>query len=138
LQEASRSVRHIQERIYKINQAVYQQAGLPSQFAHGIDGALKELGQDVVRLGSLVDEIRSNTGKKDTDLQKVQAAAGMQAVEIERLRSELETVRMRLGASEKNNEEVQSTYQGVILSMEQKHRARLEQLQEQLQVSSRI
>jgi hypothetical protein len=119
----------VQEQIFKINQAIYQQAGLPPQFAQETDSALKELGQDVGRLGSLVDGVRLETGRKEAEYQRIQATAGMQAVEIERLRSEVETLQMRLSAAEKNNEEVQNTYQKVIQSMEQQKTQILEELQ---------
>lgn len=123
-------MRQVQEQILKIHQAIYQQAGLPPRFAQELDTSLKELGQDVGRLGNLVDGVRLDTGRKDAECQRLQATAGMQAVEIERLRSELDAIKMKLGAADKSNEEVQTTYQAMLLSYEQRNK----RLEDELEV----
>ncbi|OIW27951.1 hypothetical protein CONLIGDRAFT_455863 [Coniochaeta ligniaria NRRL 30616] len=138
-QEANKYIRHAQEQIFNLLQKTYQQEGLPPQFQQGLDRALKNLTQDLGNLQGFVDRVASEADhakNKDNESQTFQATAGMQAVQIERLRSRNEELRMSLTRAEKNNEEVQQSYQHVLVSLkEQNERSQqqLKQYQEQLE-----
>ena len=56
------------------------------------------------------------------DCDRVQATAGLQAVEIERLRHDIDTARRETQSAETNSEELQKTYQDVLRSMEEQSR----------------
>lgn len=71
---------------------------------------------------------------KDNESQTFQATAGMQAVEIERLRSNLEQLRLALSQAEKTNEEVQRSYQDVLVSLKEQN----EKTQTQLKVRTSL
>jgi regulator of replication initiation timing len=106
---------------------------VPSRFKEEIDGSLRNLVSDLGNLSGFVDRLAAEADSaknQDNERQQIQATAGMQAVEIERLRNQVETLRLRLSGAEKNNEEVQKTYQDVLASKKEQS----EMLQEKLKV----
>lgn len=115
--------------MYKISQNTFRHEGLPPDFAQDIDGALKDVGRDLGRLAGLVEKVSMECAKMEAERQQIQATAGVQAVEIERLRAQLEALRMGLSAAEKHNDEVQSTYQSILLTKEEQNKRNHEQLQ---------
>lgn len=118
-------------------QRAYQQETLPPQFQQEFDHGLKLITQDLGNLSGFVDRVASEADQaknKDNESQKFQATAGVQAVEIEGLRNDVEQLQRALSGAEKSNVEVQQTYQNVLLSME----AQKKQDQEKLKVSIHI
>ncbi|KAB5585465.1 hypothetical protein GE09DRAFT_1048585 [Coniochaeta sp. 2T2.1] len=138
-EEADKYIRHVQEQIFTIIRRTYETEGLPHKFFQNLDRALKQLTQDLGNLQGFVDRVATEADKaknKDNESQTFQATAGMQAVEIERLRSSCEQLRLSLSGSEKNNEEIQETYQNIILSLQQQYERaqhKVTELQEQLE-----
>lgn len=121
----------MQEQIFHLLQKTYQQEGLPTKFQENMDRALKDLTQDLGNLQGFVDRVASEADRaknKDNESQTFQATAGMQAVEIERLRSRVEELRLTLSRAEKNNEEVQQSYQHVLVSLKEQNERNLQQL----------
>lgn len=121
----------MQEQIFSLLQKTYQQEGLPEQFQHNLDRALKDLAQDLGNLQGFVDRVALEADRaknKDNESQTFQATAGMQAVEIERLRSRVEELRLSLSRAEKNNEEVQQSYQDIIVSLKEQNERNQNQL----------
>lgn len=136
-QEAHKYIRHVQEEIFNLLQKSYQQEGLPPPFQKNLDRALKELTQDLGNLQGFVDRVASEGDRvknKDNESQTFQATAGMQAVEIERLRSNLEQLRLALSQAEKTNEEVQQSYQNVLVSLKEQN----EETRKQLKVCAHL
>lgn len=129
--EANKYIRHVQEQIFHLLQKTYQQDGLPTKFQENMDRALKDLTQDLGNLQGFVDRVASEADRvknKDNESQTFQATAGMQAVEIERLRSQVEELCLTLSRAEKNNEEVQQSYQHVLVSLKEQNERNLQQL----------
>lgn len=121
----------MQEQVYKLIQTTYQQTSLPPQFQQELDQTLKDLARDLGNLSGFVDRMAMGADRArdfEEERQRIQATAGMQAVEIERLRGQVESLRLRLSAAEKNNEEVQNTYQHVLLTMEDQNKRDQEKL----------
>jgi len=117
--------------MYKLVQTTYREESLPAQFKQELDRALKSLTQDMGNLSGFVDKVAKEADQaksKDNESQTFQATAGMQAVEIERLRSQVEELGMALGQAEQHNEEVQRSYQNVLLSVEEQKQRDHQQL----------
>lgn len=125
LKSAHFHIRLSHQRVHGIIQAARQHSGLPQEFADQLDFDLKETSKGIVRVNLAVDSLARALELKAIECDRIQATAGLQAVEIERLKHEIETARRETQSAEKNNEEIQTTYQGVLRSMEDQ--ARLDQ-----------
>lgn len=103
--------------------AIHKQAGLPDQFADRLEFELSETGQNLGKVTTAVDNLGRHLEGKMTEFDRVQATAGLQAVEIERLRQDVEKARMEAQSAEQSSAEMQKTYQDVIRSMDTQLRA---------------
>jgi hypothetical protein len=142
LQQANMYIRYIQQQIFILLQKSYHQEGLAPEFKIGLDQDLKALTQSLGNLQGFVDRIaaEADRAKNNNESQTFQATAGMQAVEIERLRSNLEKLQLQLSQAERSNVDVQGSYQEVLLTAKEQNeqlKMQLEKLRDQLEVCRR-
>jgi len=134
--EANNYIRHVQEQFYNLLQKSYRQEDLPPQFQQTLDRALKDITRDLGHLQGFVDRVATlgdNVKNKDNETETFQATTVEQAVEIQKLRNELDRVNLALSQSDKTNEDVQGTYQEVLVCLKEQN----QELQKKLKVRAR-